>query len=139
ALPALLFLVLVQLHERVVRAGHRCRRAAAFYEKGLARLDGDWSGKGESGTRYLSEDHPYAADLDVFGVGSLFERLSTARTRAGEDLLAQWLSGPAALEEVRARQVAVLELRDRLALREDIGLLGADLPAGVDLQGLAAW
>ncbi len=139
AIPALLFLALVQWHERVVRNGYRCRRAAAFYEKGLARLDGDWPGKGEPGTRYLSDDHPYAADLDIFGTGSLFERLSTARTRAGEDLLAHWLSGPAPLEEVRSRQVAVLELRDRLGLREDIGLLGADVPAGVDLQGLAAW
>src|SRR5262249_17659304 len=109
------------------------------YEKGLARLDGDWAGKGEAGTRFLTEDHPYAVDLDIFGGGSLFERLSTARTRAGEDLLAKWLVGPAAVDEVRSRQVAVLELGDRFGRREARALLGADVPPGVDLQGLAGW
>jgi hypothetical protein len=139
AVPGAVLVALVKWHERVLRAILRAQRTAAYYEKGLERLAGDWAGKGEPGTRYLSDAHPYALDLDIFGPGSLFERLSTARTRAGEDTLAQWLSAPASPEEIRVRQAAVNELRDRLGLREDIALLGADIPAGVDLAALAQW
>ena len=81
----------------------RLRRAARFYEKGLARLDGEWAGHGDGGARYLDPAHLYAQDLDIFGPGSLFELVCTARTHIGEDTLARWLS-PAAPEVVRARQ-----------------------------------
>ena len=82
---------------------------------------------------------PYAGDLDLFGTGSLFELLCTARTRTGEDTLASWLLQAAAPEEIRARQAAVAELRPLLDLREDLALLGSDVPAGVDFDALAAW
>ena len=36
----------------------------------------------ESGERFAHPDHPYSADLDLFGKDSLFQTLSTARTRA---------------------------------------------------------
>ncbi len=45
-------------------------------------------GTGVAGLDFLNLDHPYAADLDLFGQGSLFERLCTARTKAGEAMLA---------------------------------------------------
>lgn len=139
ALPVGVFVFLVQRHEQVLRSLVRAQRAAMYYEKGLARLEGNWPGTGEPGTRFLSEDHPYTLDLDVFGRGSVFERLSTARTRAGEDTLADWLRSVAPLDAIHARQIAVAELRNRLDLREDIALLGADVPLGVDLAALAVW
>jgi hypothetical protein len=60
----------------------------------LARLENRWAGTGEAGTRFLDPDHPYAADLDFFGAGSLFKRLCTARTQAGEETLAADCSVP---------------------------------------------
>src|SRR5437660_1454111 len=54
-------------------------------------------------------------------------------------LLASWLLAPAQDDEVRARQAAVAELRPLLDLREDLAVLGGDLPAGVDFTALAAW
>lgn len=139
ALPVVAFLVLSVWHQRVTRALRRARRAAVYYERGLARLAGTESDVGDTGLRYLDEKHPNALDLDLFGPRSLFQRLSTARTRAGGDLLAAWLCEPAAPDEVRQRQAAVNELRPRLELREDLALLGADVPVGVDLDGLAQW
>jgi hypothetical protein len=137
--PLAAFVALLFAHEQVTRAWYLARRAVAFYRAGLARLDNQWKGKGQQGTRFLREDHPYAADLDLFGPGSLFELLSTARTRSGEDTLAGWLLAPAGPEEVRARQEAVAELRPMLDLREDLALLGADVAAGVDFDVVAAW
>ena len=49
----------------------------------------------------LNPSHPYARDLDLFGRASVFELLCTARTRAGEETLAQWLLAPASPDEVR--------------------------------------
>lgn len=137
--PILLYTVLLFYHERVTRAWHRSLRAVAFYENGVARLRDDWKGRGQSGARFQDEMHPYASDLDLFGAGSLFELLCTARTRTGEDTLASWLLHPADPEEIRARQAAVAELRPLLDLREDLALLGSDVPAGVDFGALAAW
>jgi hypothetical protein len=138
-LPLVLYAVLLLYHERITRAWHRSRRAVAFYENGLARLRDDWKGRGQSGSRFQDDTHPYAGDLDLFGAGSLFELLCTARTRTGEDTLASWLLHAAAPEEILARQAAVAELRPLLDLREDLALLGGDVPAGVDFNALAAW
>src|SRR5262245_31116362 len=138
--PAVLATFLVVGRNRVGRAWRRAERAAAFYEQRLACLADRWAGRGRPGQRFLDEDHPCALDLDLFGTGSLFERLCLACTRAGEDTLAGWLRSPAAPAEVHARQEAVAELRGRLDLREHLALLGADEPAARDdLAGLAAW
>src|SRR5580698_9326633 len=107
ALPAAVFVCLIVAHERVLRARRAAGRAVAHYERALARLDGQWSGHGETGERFLDAAHPYAADLDLFGQGTLFELLSTARTRMGEETLAAWLRAPAPPDEVRGRQEAV--------------------------------
>jgi hypothetical protein len=130
-LPLLIFGSLVVIHERVLRriAGARC--CQAYYARGLARLDGRWAGTGQAGERFQDENHPYALDLDLFGKGSLFELLSTARLRTGEDALASWLLHPAGPEEVRARQAAVVDLRPRLNMRERLALLAAGVPRGV--------
>jgi hypothetical protein len=147
--PMGLFVVLVLLHDGVVRRRRRAQRAVAFYEAAVSRLEGRWAGAGEAGDRFLSESHPFAADLDVFGRGSLFELVCTARTRAGQETLAEWLRSPAAAgvepaqravpETVRARQAAVTELRERLDLREDLALSGEDVRAGVDSAVLRSW
>jgi hypothetical protein len=133
------FLALIVSHDPISRAADRARRAVGFYSKGLARLDGTWAGTGVEGLEYLDFDHPYAADLDLFGKGSMFERLCTARTRAGEAVLASWLLAPARPDEIDERHAAIDELRPRLDLREDLELLGAEVRAGIDPAALAAW
>jgi len=133
------FIALVVFHERLLRRGERKRRAARYFERALARLDGHWAGAGETGERYLDPAHPYARDLDLFGRGSLFELLSSARTHVGEDTLARWLLAPAGPETARARQQAVAELRDRLDLREALAVVAEEARTGVDPVALAAW
>jgi len=138
-LPAAAFTGLIVLHEHLLRRLARRKRAAAFYQKGLARLDGEWAGTGESGERYADPEHPYSGDLDLFGKGSLFELLCTARTHIGEETLASWLKAAAPPEIVRERQEAVRELCPLLQLREDLAIVGEEARAGVDPVALAAW
>ncbi|MGH9392800.1 MAG: hypothetical protein ACRD1E_01420, partial [Terriglobales bacterium] len=72
-LPLAFLIALFLVHDRVVRDRARCERLAAFYQRGMARLQDRWAGTGRSGSEFLDPEHPYAADLDLFGHGSLFE------------------------------------------------------------------
>lgn len=137
--PAALFLALADAQARITQARRRSERAATLYDQGLARLDDDWAGKGETGERFLKASHPYAEDLDLFGHASLFELISRARTRVGEETLADWLLKPATPDVVRARQASVAELRPHLDLREDLALLGEGVRSGEDARALVAW
>jgi hypothetical protein len=137
--PAAAFVALLVIHDRLLKILERRRRSARYFERALARLDGNWPGTGETGDRLLDPAHPYAADLDLFGKGSLFELLSTARTRIGEDTLASWLLSPAPPEIIRERQQAVDELRDRVDLREELAVLAEEARTGVDPVRLAEW
>jgi len=137
--PAAVFAVLMLLHNRLEHQVERLRRAVRFFDFGLARLDGQWAGRGQTGDGYLDPVHPYAQDLDLFGKGSLFELLSTARTHIGEETLARWLLAPADPATIRLRQQAVDELRARLNLREDLAVVAEEARTGVDPVSLAAW
>src|ERR1039457_4578704 len=138
-IPIALFAAMLVLGDQLLRTIERRRRAARFFEKALARLDGKSAGTGETGDRFVDPEHPYAQDLDLFGKGSLFELLSTARTHIGEDTLARWLLAPADPATIRARQQAVDELRPRLDLRESLAVLADDARTGVNPTALAAW
>lgn len=133
------FLALIVFHAKVLRRKVCVERAAAFYLRGLERLDDTWMGKGQQGEAIDASGSLYASDLDIFGAASMFDRLSQARTRMGEDTLAGWLLAPAAVETVRERQMAVAELRPKLDLREDIAVLGEDVQSGLNPKALLAW
>jgi hypothetical protein len=130
---------LVMRHDVVVRAAARVARTTAFYERGLARIQDRWAGGGSTGEAFRNDHHPYANDLDIFGSGSLFELLSIARTRAGEEMLAGWLQAPSAPDAIQARQQAVTELAPALDLREALSLAGADAAAAVESRTLVEW
>jgi hypothetical protein len=115
------------------------RRAIALYQRAVDRLDNQWPGFGESGARFQDEKHPYSGDLDIFGPGSLFQLLNSARTSAGEATLAGWLAAPSSLEDVKLRHAAIDDLRPRLDLREDLALLGDDVRAEVHPEWLDRW
>jgi hypothetical protein len=127
------------VHDRILRARDRARRAMGFYQAGLNRLDGSWAGKSSPGTEFLDPHHLYASDLDLFGEGSLFELLNTTQTESGRATLAAWLQAPAAPEEIRARHEAVQELRAKVDLRERLGLIAAEAQAWIRTEALIIW
>ena len=137
--PAAAFLVLMVRHDRTIQARNATSRAVGYYERGLARIEDRWIGTGEPGTRFIDEHHPYADDLNLFGPGSLFELLSTARTNVGEEELAGWLLSGARTDVIRARQQAVAELAPAVTLREIMAVAGGTATIGVDASGLREW
>lgn len=139
AVPVVVFAVLVQRHDRVIRAREAAARAMAFYERGLARIEDRWHGTGEPGDRFADDRHLYANDLDLFGRGSLFELLSIARTRTGEATLAAWLKSAATPHEIERRQQGVSELTSALDLREALSLAGTEVRAGLHGEAVIEW
>lgn len=95
-----------------------------FFERGVGRLEDNWRGEGRTGLEFAREHHLYQSDLDILGEGSLFELIATTRSEAGAERLADFLLDPTSLEEARARQEAVKELRNRMDVREDVAALG---------------
>jgi MutS domain V/MutS domain III len=143
-LPFFLFVTLAVFHARVLRMRSCAERAVDVYRRGLARIEDRWIGSGQKGERIDLSSSLYATDLDLFGHGSLFELLSRARTRMGEDALANWLLAPSSREEISERHAAIVELRTRLDLREDMAILGeerkgGDLKIGVHPDALTRW
>ncbi len=138
-LPIAAFTALVTYHVSVRRKRAHAERAIAFYEARIARIDDRWMGTGAGGERFDTPHHVYAADVDLFGRGSLFELLSAARTRMGEETLARWLQAPVDAETIRVRNACIADLRERLDLREDFALEGASARVGVQPDALLQW
>lgn len=137
--PVAIFLALVVWHDRARDEVIRAQRASTVYQWGIARIQDRWHPFGNKGERFRNATHIYAEDLDLFGDQSLFQLLSAARTRMGEDTLAGWLLSPASIETVLCRQKAVRELSEQLDFREQLSVCGEDIPANFDPEKLLEW
>jgi hypothetical protein len=141
AIPIVAFVALIVAHDRLIRRRRRAEAAAKFCERGIERVNGTWQGRGFDGSSFATEHHPFAADLDVVGKGSVYELLCIATTAAGRSTLAHWLLHPGDVNaaEVRERQVAVNELRDRIDLREETFVTTAEVAAELEEAKLDDW
>ena len=139
ALPATSLVILLIFHERILQAQSQAKRVASFYQRGLARIEDRWTGSGETGDRFIDGKSCYSEDLDLFGPGSLFQLISTARTRMGEDCLAKWLLSPSAVPVITERQSLVKELKNKLELRERLAVIGDELRVTLDPKALIRW
>ena len=134
--PGRAFAALLVAHARVRRRRGRAERGVAFYQRGLARLDGQWAGTGRTGTRFADPHHPYADDLDIFGAGSLFELLCAARTSMGEETLAAWLLAPSTRVGRASDRPRCRRWRPRSICSEDLAVLGEEVAATVQRDAL---
>ncbi|HEU4635520.1 MAG TPA: mismatch repair protein [Edaphobacter sp.] len=139
SVPVVLFVAVAVFHAKVLDLQAIAERGAEFYRQGLARIEDKWRGTGARGERFDVSDHLYAADLDLFGHGSLFQLISLARTRMGEDTLANWLLRPSTVEIIRLRHQAIADLRDRLDFREAMAISSQSPVAAVHPDPLLSW
>ena len=104
------------------------------YEKEVAYQMGDYT-KFDAGERYLQPTHPFTFDLDVFGQGSLFQRINRTISSGGSDYLAESLSGkweslPTAelLKHIEQRVEAIGELAGNEPFLSQFKAQGAEKP-----------
>lgn len=104
------------------------------YEKEVAYQTGDYT-KFDAGERYLQPTHPFTFDLDVFGQGSLFQRINRTISSGGSDYLAESLSGKweslpttELLKHIEQRVEAIGELAKNEPFLSQFKAKGAEKP-----------
>ncbi len=104
------------------------------YEKEVAYQTGDYT-KFDAGERYLQPTHPFTFDLDVFGKGSLFQRINRTISSGGSDYLAESLSGKweslpttGLLKHIEQRLEAIGELAKNEPFLSQFKAQGAEKP-----------
>ena len=108
-------------------------------EEEILRLDNNLKGF-NGGNRHINLDHPYVADLDIFGSHSLFQLINRTTTESGENCLAAWLSESASTDIILERQKAIQELSPNLEWRQDFQASGMHfINAKSDFKKLLAW
>ncbi|MBS1826969.1 MAG: hypothetical protein JST93_16745 [Acidobacteria bacterium] len=135
ALPPLV--IALRHHNRLRRQAQNTSSLHTHYSRARDRMEGN--GEGPQGGEFQPTNHPFASDLCLFGPGSLFQRLCTARTHIGQQRLARYLTHPATSEEALHRQQAVRELAPLTMLREQMSLLGSYDAQESKWQTFAAW
>jgi hypothetical protein len=104
----------LDLEERSVRVNDDARLRVR--PKGFLELS-------HQGLAFRTSTHPYADDLDLFGKGSLFQRLCVAHTEPGQTRLAEYLLQQSDIATVKERQTAVAALAPELELRQQFEVL----------------
>lgn len=121
-----LFVVLVIKHQRLKKQTSYWQRLVDINETALQRLAGKWSQFSNTGNRFINLAHRYAADLNIFGTGSLFQYLNAATSFLGEQALADMLTAPVESKKILPRQQAINDLAVHLEWRQHFQALGLD-------------
>lgn len=108
-----------ELMERQIRQSNLLMR---IYDQSAARIRRDWPKLKFEDCQPSEKFEPVSVDLDLFGPNSLYALLATAKTVSGVATLGQWIEQPAEPDEIKARQVAVAELKDQADWRTDFAL-----------------
>lgn len=133
----LAFAWLIHVHDRTKREELFVKSRLSVLGSYLARIHGTWRTRSFDGHRYLAWNRPQDVDLHVFGPGSLYQYVCSARTKLGRDRLAKAFSPePPDFAKVRIRQRGIAELMERPRLSLDLEALGRLLPNDHDTSGL---
>lgn len=127
-LSLVVFGLLVAQYRQAFTQAEASRALVQFFESGLARIEDRWS-QAEPPAWEVSDKHPYSADLDLFGKGSLFQLLYLGWTPMGNRTLTGWLLEPADRSIVLSRQQAVQELVPLSTQREEAAVRAVGLHA----------
>lgn len=111
--PVVLFLLLVKKQTKVQDELAYALQLLWVYENEVDYLT-RWQNGYDQGGGYQDENHPYSADLDIFGAASIFGAINRCKTVRGMDILAQNLRRSRSLEIIVKRQEAIAELEGNI-------------------------
>lgn len=138
-LPLALFALVLKLHQPTLKKLRRTRSAHEYYQQCLSRLKGDWRKHGQTGSEFAVAGHSWSSDLDVFGEGSLFQKLNQCSTLPGQRKLAEWLTTVPSEAEIQTRQIQAESLKDHLELRERLAAIDRDVDWKAAEKALSGW
>lgn len=135
-----IFIVILIRYLNIQRQLRKDENLADINENEMKALRGKYP-MFPDGSEFNDPDHPYLADLDIFGPQSLFQYINRSASNIGKHRLAEFLSNP--LKDtgiIIKRQEAVNELAVRPDFRQDFqatGYMASEQPA--DKQALLDW
>lgn len=119
---AILVLTMIS-HRPTMKRLRTTGRVQKWYSSCLQRLTRHWRDLPLDGNEFISDEHPWSGDLDLFGQGSLFQKLCQCRALPSQRLLANWMTTVPAADQVRDRQQMAESLRNELNLRERLATI----------------
>lgn len=126
------FFVLLKWHKRIEDRKAFHEELLKINEDELACCNNDFSNF-KTGDEFIDHNHPYSYDIDLFGVGSLFQYLNRTVTFKGNNLLAKWLSDtPLETAKLKENQEAIAELAEKLEFRQEFQTIGSLFKSGGD-------
>ncbi len=137
--PLAVFVLLLRLHAPVIRKLRRAEASQQYYIDSLARLAGLWKNAASDGTQFIDTQHLWSSDLDIFGTGSLFQKLNQCRTLPAKRKLAGWLTEVPSADVISERQLQAESLREHLDLRERLAAIETDVDWASAEKTLQIW
>lgn len=119
---------------------HRQKYAAhmqRIQEVELAGIDGDFSSI-PNGQEFAHDLHFYNEDIDLFGPGSLFERLNRTETKGGMHTLAAWLNSNS-IDGIESKQVLIQELKNKVDWRHHFKASAALIETETSSENVLHW
>ncbi len=105
----LMMAVLIKQHSKIKQKLGLVKNSAFIAKLERDKLQGNYE-LCHPGTKFKDDQHPYSADLDLFGQTSVFQLLNQTTSFFGTQKLASWLLHIAPQPELEQRQQAAKEL-----------------------------
>jgi hypothetical protein len=118
----ILFVIAVAIHENVIKKRKFHEALKEINENEIKATLGKFLDF-DNGEEFISTDHEYSSDLDIFGDRSVFHSLNRTTTSIGKRFLSTWLKTfpeNSSKDKVKEKQEAVQELTGKLDLRQNI-------------------
>ncbi|WP_293788448.1 DNA mismatch repair protein MutS [uncultured Pedobacter sp.] len=112
--PIIAFAIVVRRQSRLDRQIEYKKQLLWVYQNEWNILNGIANGY-DHGKAFESEQHPYTADLDIFGPASLFALINRCSTKTGNMLLAKNFAEKSTRTRILLRQEAIIEITDKIA------------------------
>ncbi|AGK96383.1 MutS-related protein [Clostridium pasteurianum] len=120
-----LFVFLIKQHSNISYRLNKIKNLITINKKYIKRIDGNWSDFQDLGQDGIDLNHPYSADLDIFGKNSLFQLINTTNTFFGRKKLIDLLKSKGkSIDNIVNRQNAVEELSQKIKFCEDLESAG---------------
>ena len=116
------FVVAVAIHENIIKERKFHEAIKEINENEIKAIQGEFLDF-DTGEEFVSTDHAYSSDLDIFGHRSVFHSLNRTTTSIGRKFLSSWLNTfpeNASTNEIVQKQEAVQELAAKLDFRQNI-------------------
>lgn len=92
----------------------------------------------QTGDAYIFETHDYNQDIDLFGEGSLFQKLNRTGLKNGEKELASILNSNT-IDNVKARQKAIQTLAEMPEWRQEFTAIAALIKSEISTESITNW